>query len=292
MKKSILMWIAAAAMVMTGCKETPYINSPGTQNDGIPDTVPVFYPDTNGIEISVDSAIAICKELPENGVTSERYKIRGMVVANTTHPYEVPARRDINFSVSDNGCVSSLACYYMKNLNNRRFQNGKEVPLTGSQLTVVGVLTKYIAKSGKMTPELKDGFIIAIDSMVSTSFNGCPEPKDGELSVNDAIHISDSIGAGNTASGSFKIRGVVVTKEMPTPSDLQSYGNMVFTITSDGGSYATCYRLKGKNNNKFTSYNQLELGDTVLVNVEEIQNYNGICEPARGYVVESSNPNF
>ena len=79
---------------------------------------------------------------------------------------------------------------------------------------------------------------------------------------------------------------------MPTPSDLQSYGNMVFTISSDGGTYATCYRLKGKNNGKFTAYNQLLIGDTVVVKVDEIQNYNGICEPAKGYVLESSNPNF
>jgi len=293
MKKSIFMLVAMAAMVMVSCKETPYINAPGTNNENIPDSIQVLIPDTNGIEISVDSAIALCRSLPNGGETTEVYKIRGMVTANTTHPFEVPAKkRDISFTISDNGGVTGLACYYMKNENNIRFQSGKQVPLAESRVTVVGVLTKYVSASGKVTPELKDGFIVKIDSLVSCDFKGCPEPKAGELSVNDAILISDSVGAGNKATGSFKIRGVVITKEMPTPSDLQSYGNMVFTISSDGGTYATCYRLKGKNNGKFTAYNQLMIGDTVVVKVDEIQNYNGICEPAKGYVLESSNPNF
>ena len=291
MRKSIFMLVAVIAMVMAGCKETPYINNPGVNNEGIPDTVTVLYPDTNGIEISVDSAIAICMALPDGGTTSEIYKLRGMVVGNSTHPYDIPAKRDINFSISDNECASNISCYYTKNLNNRRFQNGKEVPLAGSRLTVVGVLTKYVsASSGKVTPELKDGFIVSIDTMVSESFKGCPEPKDGELSVNQAIQLLENIENKATSTETYKIRGVVVTRDLPTPSDLQQHGNLTFSISSDGGSYATCYRLKHKNG-MFTAYNQLELGDTVVVQAK-IQNFNGICEPTQGNVIESSNPNF
>ena len=89
-----------------------------------------------------------------------------------------------------------------------------------------------------------------------------------------------------TTTETYKIRGVVTSVDVVDPS----YGNGTFNI-SDGMSYATCYRLRGKNNGKFTSADQVQVGDTVLVNAK-IQNYNGTCEPTNGYVEESTNPNF
>ena len=66
---------------------------------------------------------------------------------------------------------------------------------------------------------------------------------------------------------------------------------MTFTI-SDGLSYATCYQTYHKTaSGKFTSLDQVLVGDTVLIN-GKIQNYNGTCEPYRAYMEESTNPNF
>ena len=291
MKKSLFVLLAIVVVAMTGCKETPAINTPGDNTKNL-DSIPVMIADTNGIEISVDSAIAICNSLPDGGTTAEVYKLSGVVVGNTTHPYEVPyKRRDINFSLSDNGASTSLACYYTKNFNNVSFRKSTEVPLTGSKVVVIGVLTKYVSASGKVTPELKNGYFVRIDSMVVSDFKGCPEPESGEVSVNEAIQIALGLADGSTSPESYAIRGVVATVDLPSAGDLSSYGNFTFSITSDGKSYATCYRLKGKNNDKFTSYDQLQIGDTVLVNAK-IQNYHGICEPTSGYVEESSNPNF
>ena len=290
MKKYLVSLLAIVVIALSGCKETPAINAPGDNSKNL-DSIPVMIADTNGIEISVDSAIAICNMLPDNGTTAEVYKLTGMVVGNTTHPYEVPyTRRDINISLSDNNAVTSLACYYIKNINNISFRKSEEVPLTGSKVVVCGVLTKYVSGSGKVTPELKNGFIVRVDSMVAPSFKGCPEPNEGEISVNKAIEITQTITG--TSATTYSIRGVVVTADMPSASDLLNYGNYTFSITSDGKKYATCYQLKkGKNNEPFSAYNQLQIGDTVLVKAQ-IQNYHGICEPTNGYVAESSNPNF
>jgi hypothetical protein len=118
-------------------------------------------------------------------------------------------------------------------------------------------------------------------------FPGCPEPKDStELSVTGAEKVSASLANKSTSTETYKVRGVVVSIETVDPS----YGNATFNI-SDGAGVATCYRLKGKNNGKFTNANQVAVGDTVLVNAK-IQNYNGTCEPTQGYVEESTNPNF
>ncbi len=284
MKKSILVLTATIAMVMFGCKESPYIPNPGT-TDQVPDSMPVIIPDTNGIEISVDSAIAICRSLPADVATSEIYKLTGELTVNSTNPDDVPTKyKNINFKLSDNGGQSEISCYYINNINNKRFSKTTDVPLVGSKLTVRGQLINYKGT----TPELKDGFIVRIDSMVAPApFPGCPDPKEGEISVNRAIAISDSIGAGNTTTESYKIRCVVTSV-----SDLSTqYGNATFNVSSDGKKSATCYRLKGKNNSNFTNANQLLVGDTILVNAK-IQNYKGTCEPVQGYVEESTNPNF
>ena len=172
------------AMVMVGCKESPYIPNPGT-TDQIPDSMPVIIPDTNGIEISVDSAIAICKSLPADVATSEIYKLTGVLTANITSPDDVPGKyKNINFKLSDNGGKTSIACYYINNLNNKKFTKMTDVPLAGSKLTVRGQLINYKGS----TPELKDGFIVRIDTMVrptipDTIHATCAEAKTAALAL-------------------------------------------------------------------------------------------------------------
>lgn len=275
---------AATAMLFTACEEKQIM--PG-DNDNNQEGMRVEMPDTNGIEISLDSAINLCMTLPDNGTTGELYKISGVVVGNTTHPYQVPSRyRDINFLIMNEATGKSLDCYTMKNLKNVQFRNSNEVPRFGSKVTVLGYLTKYVNKAGtKTTPELKEGFIVRMDEFVAPEFPGCPEPGAGEISVNRAQYIADSINSGNTTTGTYKIRGVVVTVDA-TPADIKQYGNVTFSISSDGTNYATCYRLKGINDIK-----KIAINDTVLVEAK-IQNYNGICEPTQGNVIQSTNPNF
>lgn len=178
------MLIATVAMVMVGCKESPYIPNPGT-TENVPDTMPVTIPDTSGIEISVDSAIAICKSLPADVATAEVYKLSGVLTANSTNPDDVPTKyKNINFKLSDNGGKTSISCYYINNINNKRFSKMTDVPLVGSKLTVRGQLINY--KGG--TPELKDGFIVRIDSMVrpvipDTIRATCQEAKAAALAL-------------------------------------------------------------------------------------------------------------
>ena len=276
--------LALTAFIVTGCDEKEI--TPGDNDHNQPGII-VETPDTNGIEISIDSAIAICNALPDGGTTSEVYKISGMVVGNTTHPYQVPARyRDINLLLMNETSGKSLDCYTIKNVNNIQFRRANEVPRFGSKITLVGYLTKYVNSAGtKKTPELKDGFIIRVDNFVAPEFPGCPAPGAGEISVNRAQQIADSINSGNTTTGTYKIRGVVVTVDA-TPADIKQYGNVTFSISSDGTSYATCYRLKGIND-----INKIAINDTVLVEAK-IQNYNSICEPTQGNIIQSTNPNF
>ena len=164
MKKSILVLTAAVAIVFASCNEKPYINEPGDNGNNYPE-IPVLVPDTNGIEISVDSAIAICNALEDNAVTAEVYKLRGTILAVTTNVDDVPSKyTNINFTLSDNGGKTSIACYYTNYINNIPFRNKNQIPAAGSVVAVQGPLTKYYNSSkGTRTPELKNGFIVHID---------------------------------------------------------------------------------------------------------------------------------
>jgi hypothetical protein len=184
---------------LIGCSEKPYINSPGDNSYNL-DSIPVTVPDTNGIEISVDSAIAICKTLASGAVTSEVYKLTGAVTQNMTSPSDVPGKySNINFKLSDNNGKTSITCYYINNINNRKFHSSSEVPLVGSKLAVLGALTNYNG-----TPELKDGFIVRIDSMV------VPLPADTfEVTCEKAKEIALGLPSGGESKDVYIVEGYV-----------------------------------------------------------------------------------
>lgn len=276
MKKYFFVLTAAAALFFTACKEDPYINSPGDNAYNRTMSETKYVPDTNCLEISVDSALAICRSMAVNAESPTMYKLSGVLVKNSTNPLTVPSQYDnINFELSDNGGKTSISCYYTNNLNNRPFRKNADVPRVGSKLTVVGTLTMY-QKSGSSstTPELKNGFIVRIDSMVAPPpFPGCPEPEAGEISVSEAVKLALQLEDKTESEESYNIKGVV-TEVLSI--DVSSYGNAEYII-SDGENYFYVYRGKGLNGNSFTKKNQLLPNDTVTVSTK-LYNYGGIAE--------------
>ncbi len=185
MKKNLFVLLAMVAVVMFSCNEPQYIGMPGNNEKTQGDSIPVLIPDTDGIVISIDSAIAICKSLPADQATAEIYKLSGTVTVNSTNPEDVPSKyTNINFKLSDNGGKTSISCYYINNINDTKFTKMTDVPLVGSKLTVRGTLINYKGS----TPELKDGFIVRIDSIVrptipDTVYATCAEAKTAALAL-------------------------------------------------------------------------------------------------------------
>lgn len=276
MKKYFFVLTAAVALFFTACKEDPYISSPGDNAYNRTMLETKYVPDTNCMQISVDSAIAICKAMAVNAESATMFKLSGVVTKNTTNPMNVPSNYDnINFELSDNGNKTSISCYYTNNLDNRPFRKNAEVPRVGSKVTVVGTLTLYQkAGSSSTTPELKNGFIVRIDSMVAPPpFPGCPEPEAGEISVSEAVKLALQLEDKTESDASYNIKGVV-TEVLSI--DVSSYGNAEYII-SDGNKYFYVYRGKGLNGNNFTKTNQLLPNDTVTVSTK-LYNYGGIAE--------------
>jgi len=304
MKKSILVLTAAVAMVFFGCKESPYMSAPGdnAQNtDSIPTIAdPEPSPDMEGVEvpagtITVNDAVKIAMKLPAGSTAAEKYFIKGWVT-----------------SFDSKGRGDSFDEDFPKYGNDYVWLSARQDGKGTKQFYAYRVLGKFGAK----LPDLEcisvgDFVVISCYPMnyngtyessgacfiysssnahfneVYPAFPGAPALKEGELSVTEAEKIALSIEKKATTEETYLIRGIVTGI---TDTSLSSYGNLTFNI-SDGLSYATCYRLMGKNNGKFKSLNQVQVGDEVLVEAK-IQNYNGTCEPVNGYVKESSNPYF
>jgi len=162
----------------------------------------------------------------------------------------------------------------------------------GSKVTVMGILTLYQKEgsTSQPTPELKNGFIVRIDSMVlPPPFPGCPEPGEGEISVTDAVKLALQLPDRTESTEEYNILGVV-TEVLSI--DVASYGNAEYVI-SDGESYFYIYRGKGLNGNKFTKKNQLQYNDTVVVTTK-LYNYSGIAETQANAAIikKTTNPNW
>ena len=302
MKKSILVLTAVVAMVFFGCKESPYINQPG-DNTFNTDTIPEIAdpdptPDPEGVDIpenaiTVNEAVKIARKLAAGETSKEKYFIKGWVVG-----FNRGASFDTDFPKYGNDFVYLSAR-----------QDGKGT----KQFYAYRLLGKFGAKFPDLEcVQIGDFMVISCYPMnyngiyessgacfayssgnahfneIFPAFPGCPAPKEGEISVTKAEKIALELASKQTSTETYKIRGVVTSVDAANFNP--SYGNMTFNI-SDGMSYATCYRLKAKDGAKFTSADQVAVGDTVLVEAK-IQNYNGTCEPTQGNVIESTNPKF
>ena len=290
------------AMVLTGCNESAYINAPGdnevTKNDTMPSVAdPDPTPDPAGVvvpegTINVNDAVKIAQKLAAGSVTEDRYFIKGWVVG-----FNRSASFDTDFPKYGNDFVYIKARQDGK--GTKQFyayrvlgKFGAKLPdlecvQVGDFIVISGYMTNYngIYESNGLC-HIYSSNNPHYNEMFPWVFPGCPQPGEGEISVTGAEKISAKLNNKSTSEETYKIRGVVTSVDVVDPS----YGNATFNI-SDGAGVATCYRLKGKGNNKFTNANQVMVGDTVLINAK-IQNYNGTCEPTSGYVEESTNPNF
>lgn len=301
MKKSILVLTAAVAVALFGCKENPYINAPGDNSkntDSIPVVVdPVPTPDPEGVDvpagcITVNEAVNIAKKLGNKEVSSQKYFIKGWVVG-----FNRGASFDTDFPKYGNDFVYLSARQDGK--GEKQFYAYRLLGMFGAKLPDLEcvmegdfvVISCYMTNYGGVYESSGACFAYSSSNAhfgeVFPPFPGCPAPKDStEISVTEAEAVALKLASRATSTETYRVRGVVTSIDNVDPS----YGNATFNI-SDGLSYATCYRVKGKANGKFTNVNQVAIGDTVLVNAK-IQNYNGTCEPTQGYVEESTNPNF
>lgn len=114
-----------------------------------------------------------------------------------------------------------------------------------------------------------------------------PTPQGNLLTVTEAVELASTLASRDITTDTTEVYGEVTDiQEIETTT----YGNATFTIT-DGKSNILCYRIYNIGNSKFTSQDQLKVGDKVIVR-SLIQNYystktkTNTYELVKGYVKE------
>ena len=104
--------------------------------------------------------------------------------------------------------------------------------------------------------------------------------KEDPYTVSDAVLVAGGLGNQELTETVYAVGTIVSIKEVSA-----QYGNGTFNI-SDGKQEIIVYRAKYLNNEKFTSEDQIKVGDVVLI-CGQLTNYNGTLEFNSGCYIDS-----
>jgi len=102
----------------------------------------------------------------------------------------------------------------------------------------------------------------------------------GSITVREALRIGNELGKGNTSTETYLIKGLVTGFDTKYhESGMEQYGNACFYIQDNLTTPTNFYgfQVLGMKGAKFTSLDQLKVGDFVVIQ-SKIANYNGTIE--------------
>ena len=277
MKKSIFMVIAAVAMVMFGCKESPYLAAPG-ENELVPDSVPELKypdptPDPEGADVpdsclNVYEARKIAQSL--HGKTSDKkYYIKGWVCRldeKNTDGIESYGNATFFISATNDGTADkyTFEAYQVYGKDGKQLASTTQVEI-GDFVVIYGQIMKY--GDQPETPGKGSAYIhystnkyfdpILDPTKITPDPEGADVPE-GTLNVYEARAMCDSIGNGSTSKDEYYIKGWVFRFDSKHEDGIKQYGNGTFYIaaTNDGTTVYfpfEAYQVYGKNKQKLNN---------------------------------------
>lgn len=258
-------------------------------------------PDPEGIEIpkgtlNVYEACNIGELLYSNQVTSTEYYVKGFIRRfDAKHQEGVQKYGNATFYLSatnnpDEPVSREFEAFQVYGKEGKAITDLSTMEI-GDFVVICGKITNYngtIETKGQGAAYIYSSTNQAFKDWEVPVFPGCPAPAEGQISVSQAIQIAEGLGADVNSAETYDIIGVVTeVTELST-----QHGNATFNISDNGRNSFICFRIKSINGAKFTSTDQVLVGDTVVVR-SKIVNFRGNKpETASGGVlVSSSNPN-
>ena len=162
-------------------------------------------------------------------------------------------------------------------------------------MVVIGKLTKYVDKNGKMTPEVAQGnYIVKL-----TKGGGGGDTPSGKGSVSDPYSVPEALAAinaledGGYSATEVYVKGKVV-KVTTNQANFEKYGNLNYLISENGedANTITVYSGDGLKGEKFSGIDALKQGDEVIVYgklQKYVKNDNVTPEIAKGNYLYSLN---
>lgn len=174
------------------------------------------------------------------------------------------------YSINDGTGTKSMLVYRGYWLNGAKFTSADQLA-TGTEVVVLGKLVQY---SGN--PQLAQGnrLVVYGDQSAIPDTPSTPGVPEGEgtaespYNVTAALDVAKALGENDKVAAYAKGKVATISE-----IDTNQYGNATYTIT-DGSSTLSVYRGYGLNGAKFTSADELKVGDEVVVS-GDLVNFRG-----------------
>ena len=228
--------------------------------------------------ITVAKALELINALAEGGTTEQEAYIKGKITTIKTSDENIATYKNIDYIISDGN--NELTVFRGKNLNNTDFTAAGQINV-GDEVIVLGKLTKYVDKNGKMTPEVAQGnYIVKL-----TKGSGGSTPvgdNDGSLAKPftpaEANAFAAQLAADQKTDQEYYIKGKIIEITEKNQFNTQ-YGNCTFYISDDGTDKADkfyVYRTLYLGNVKYSddSWEKPKAGDEVII-CGKLVNYKG-----------------
>lgn len=279
--------IALAALTLTGCDDVPM---PYNQPNVTPDepTVDVT-PTGSGTAADPYNVAAILQRIQAlTGDTTETLYVKGVV--KEIRQIETDNYGNANYYITDDGNnqVYIFQSYY---LGNRRFTASDPLNV-GDTVVVCGQFYNY---SGN-TPETVGRGTSYIYSLNGKTGSDTPTPTPSTEAKGDGTEANPyNAAAANARAASLadgeRLENIYVSGIISSIREVNtSYGNALYYISDDGttdGEQFYVFRGYYLNGDKFTSADQIKVGQTVTVRGTLINYYGNTPEMAQGSTIVS-----
>lgn len=264
--------LAMAAMTFTGCESipAPYDLDYTDPNEG----VDMGTPEGEGTVASPYNIARVLEILNNGEQTTNAVCVKGIV--NSTQDFDASYGNMTYLLVDELGSKNTLMVYRAKYYNGQKFTSADQLQ-EGDTVVVSGVITLYNA-----TPEMNSGSsILSINGKTdggSTGGETTGTPsgtgtQTDPYNVTAVLQLAQGLGSGENSDPVYFKGKISSIKEV----DTGSFGNASYYISEDGtttGDQFYVYRSLYLDNAKFTSTDQIHVGDDVVI-YGSVTNYMG-----------------
>ena len=214
--------------------------------------------------------------------------IKGKIIEITENNQFNTQYGNCTFYISDDGTDSSDKFYvyrtlYLGNVKYTEEYKDSILPKAGDEVIICGKVVNYKGN----TPETvaNKSYIYSLNGQTSNGGGGTTQPTnestiDNPYNIAKALEIANALADNETTSESFYIKGKVTRKANTAdeigPNSTKKYKDMNYYISEDGDSTENkelyVYRGKFLDGADFTDYEQLQVGDEVVI-YSQLQKY-------------------
>lgn len=278
-----MMAIAVAALTFTSCDDVPMpYNEPNiTPAEPTVDVEPAG----SGTAADPYNVAAILKQIEAltDDNTTETVYVKGTVsqIVNI----ETEQYGNANYYITDAGSNNKVYIFQSYYLGNRKFTASDKLEV-GDVVVICGKFYNY----GGSTPETVgkgSSYIYSLNGKTSEGSDPTPSTEaKGDGTQANPYNVAGAIAKAATLSSSDKLENVYVSGIVSSIKEVDTgtYGNATYYISEDGttGTQFCIYRGYYLNGDKFTSADQLKVGQKVVVYGNLINYYGNTPEMAQG----------